>query len=183
MNPTSGVRQQYTDPAALVHLNIQGFTFGHIYYTLLNTPEVQASNYTEGGTSKPTYLLHFGTHGSIGWVSISADGNTIETAPDQLALGNPTQLLVGDLLSQLNEGIANIFYIFTKTTVDPSLTPDYPTALVTAPGDSTGESGGTTGDASSPGDSTGGTTDGSTDTVVTATGAACSIVPKNFNLF
>jgi hypothetical protein len=48
MNPTSGVRQQYTDPAALVHLNIQGFTFGHIYYTLLNTPEVQASNYTEG---------------------------------------------------------------------------------------------------------------------------------------
>jgi hypothetical protein len=51
-------------------------------------------------------------------------------------------------------------------------------------GDSTGGStGGTTGDASSPGDSTGGTTDGSTDTVVTATGAACSIVPKNFNLF
>jgi hypothetical protein len=78
---------------------------------------------------------------------------------------------VGDLLSQLNEGIANIFYIFTKTTVDPSLTPDYPTALVTAPGDSTGGSGGT-----------GGTTGGSTDPVVTATGAACSIIPKNFNL-
>ncbi len=82
-NPVVGQQETYT-PADLVDENIQRFTFGHIYYTLLNTPEVLASNYTEGGTPKPTFLVSWATHNSISWTRISADGQQIQMVQEMV---------------------------------------------------------------------------------------------------
>jgi hypothetical protein len=156
-------------------LDGSNFLFKHLIYFVLNTIEVQTDY--EANSNKPTWIFFLSEpYRNFGYIWISPDQQTIVIEP-----GWRATVLWGDLNSYpdsfnqnevtLNDpNGSNIFYLVMGWTgrahADAALA-----ASFTLP---------TTGGAPYSSSSS---TGGSSDPVVTATGAACSIVPKNFNLF
>jgi len=189
-------------------LDGNNFKFKHLINIVLNHPDV-VDDY-QFGRNKPTWIFwRAGPIGNFAYIYISPDQQFIVMDGGYLSsavygdLNTPPGLESDEatLSAVVNSNVgSNIFYVvlgqrnnfddaygtaawpavYESTSQWTGSTDDSTGATTSGTTDgTTGTTDGTTGAT----DGSNGATDGSSDPVVTATGAACSIVPKNFNLF